>query len=108
MAREYITLGATPAEEDCAQVGRDDYRKRSRWEMKAYIEQLKRMFPDMPESCTLQSKGFQHDYGTYHEVCIFYDPEIEESVDYALTLEGSLPAEWDEEARVFLHEAGVL
>ncbi|WP_232232567.1 hypothetical protein [Cupriavidus sp. amp6] len=51
-----IEVGPVPAEESCAQVGRDDYSERSRRECAVYIRQLQRVFgnPD-PASCGLSA-----------------------------------------------------
>ena len=44
MVMEYIEIGATPYDEDCAQVGAENYRKDAMKEMNAYINQLNRSF----------------------------------------------------------------
>ena len=91
--RDYLSLGATPAEEPCAQVGRDDYQQLYRAECNRYIAQLRRMFGKEPKGAKLAIKAFPHDFGTYHEVvCYFEGPEAQ---DYAFKLENNLPSRWD-------------
>jgi hypothetical protein len=52
---EQLTLGPTPREEECAQVGTDEYPVRVRREGKAYIGQLIRMFANPPEGRSVPS-----------------------------------------------------
>ena len=44
--RDYINIGSAPVEEQCAQVGRDNYRAMARLECRAFKEQLERKFPN--------------------------------------------------------------
>jgi hypothetical protein len=99
MSRDYITIGSTPPNEDCAQVGAPDYHERMRKETRAYIAQLRRELGEEPPGAHLCVKGFPHDFETYHEVCCSYDTEDEEAADYAFRCESDGPAEWDRIAR---------
>jgi hypothetical protein len=92
--REYMELGSAPCDEECAQVGSADYHERMRVEAKAYIGQLKRMFPSWEAAgCRFYNKGFPHDFGTYHEICISW--ETREGMEFAMNVEKHLPAKWD-------------
>lgn len=94
--REYFTLGGTPCDEECAQVGSEDYGQRMRVESRAYVAQLYRMFPGAVEAnCDFRNKSFSHDFGTYHEVCITFDPNEDASARFACNVEKNLPAKWD-------------
>ena len=109
--RECLTLGSTPCSENCAQIGAVDYHNRMRLEIAAYIAQLNRYvksigYNELPEGAVISSKGFPHDFGTYHEVVVKFDDENEKACDFAFALENSLPEEWDDEARAFLKENG--
>lgn len=99
---DYITIGSSPTEEDCAQVGSPDYQERSRNECKAFIAQLARVFGLPPEGARLTAKSFPHDFGSYREVVCYYDEEKPESAVYAFKLESNTPEKWDEEARTEL------
>lgn len=99
---DYVEIGATPAEEACAQVGSTDYYSRAKAECRAFINQLRRMFGPEPEGARLFIRANPHDFGTYHEVACRYDDRIEEAVVYAHRCEAECPAKWDEEARVDL------
>ena len=92
---EYIELGPVPANEDCAQTGDPDFRKKALEEGTRYIKLLKRTFPIMPSSCDFQLKFFPHDFGAYAEVVITYDPNDEASTDFAYNVERELPETWE-------------
>ncbi|WP_423200696.1 XRE family transcriptional regulator (plasmid) [Cupriavidus sp. H19C3] len=91
-------VGPVPAEESCAQVGRDDYNERSGRECTVYIRQLQRIFghPD-PASLRFVRRGFAHEFGRYHEVVAVMNAEGAEMFD-----ESKLPCEWDHIARAEL------
>lgn len=107
MGRDYVTLGSTPHGEDCAQVGVDDYRARTPQEARVYIDQLTRVFGQLPEKVRLRLKSFPHDFGTYHEVICDYDDEDPEATDYAIKLENESPEFWDEIAISQLQSLGI-
>lgn len=96
--RDYLTLGPTPCEEPCAQVGTADYITKTRAEGSAYIAQLLRQFGEPPGMSFFKLKGFPHEFGTYHEVLITFDDENAEAQQFAYHVENNLPACWDEEA----------
>lgn len=104
MPQDYLSLGSTPCEEPCAQVGSFNYLAQSRLESRAYINQLLRQHGEPPAGAMLRMKSFPHDFGTYHEVCVFYDPDNQQAVGYAFKLEGDLPMNWDEDAKKTLSE----
>jgi hypothetical protein len=99
--RGYLTLGSTPAAEECVQVGDDNYYLKTINECKLYIEQLKRQFGDQP-GCRFTVKGFLHDFGQYHEVVVYFDDEDEHSVDFVYNVENNLPEYWDEQSKLSL------
>lgn len=97
MTRDYLTLGSTPTAEPCAQVGQPDYMERTLQEGKRFIRQLIKQFGEPPEGASLRLKGFPHDFGTYHEVVVWYDDDYPKAVDYAFLLEAETPEYWDPE-----------
>ena len=97
--KDEMVISSCPTEEDCAQVGQDGYYEQARKECKAFLNQLIRIHGNPPTGARLVVKGFSHDFGTYYEVVVIYDDDIEEAVDYAFLLEGNIPEEWDDEAR---------
>lgn len=99
---EQLTLGPTPGDEDSAQLGTCDYRIRVRHEGRAYIGQLVRMFGSPPAGTDFRLESFPHDFGTYHEVVVRFDPSLKTAVEFAYHVERNLPREWDEQARTEL------
>lgn len=99
---DYLTLGPTPADEDCAQVGSDDYMTRATRETHAYIKQLLRENPHLPKNVKLSVKAFHHDMGVYHEVVVYFDPDDDAAVQAAWDLDENTPAHWDDIARLEL------
>jgi hypothetical protein len=97
---ERIEIGSTPYDEDCAQVGSIDYSMKANKEMKAYINQLNRMFPDSEsKGINFKVKWFSHDFGSYGEVCIVWDTDNAIADEYAYVIDSDIPGNWDEEAR---------
>lgn len=103
---DQLELGPTPADEDCAQVGTSDYYELTKIEVKAYIHQLQRMFPNMPQGVYLRVQSNPHDFGTYHEVAVKYPEDNEEAGTFAFNMENNLPQNWDEEAKRELTQSG--
>jgi hypothetical protein len=104
--REYMEIGSTPYDEPCAQVGSDDYKNRAEKEMDTYISLLERLFPEaLSKNINFKKKWFQHDFGTYGEVCMYWNTENEESDSYVYEIEKRLPESWD---KVAMEELGVL
>jgi hypothetical protein len=99
MSIQYIALGATPCEEECAQVGRPDYPERSKRECQVYQRMLERLYPAPNDQVRLVIKSSSHDFGNYREVCARFDDEDEPATDYAYELERESPTEWDAIAR---------
>jgi len=89
--RDYLTIGCTPAEEDCFPAG----HPLALAETRIYLEQLRREFPE----ADLTIKGFPHDFGTYYEVVARYRNDDEQSINTAYAVEADAPAEWDSIAR---------
>ena len=95
MSRDYFCIGPTPLDEDCAHVGTLDYHEKTMKECRRFIALLRRIFGPEPEGAMLQIKGFDHDFGTYHEVVCWFDTDIPTSVEYAQRCEGETPATWE-------------
>jgi hypothetical protein len=93
--KDYLSIGASPHAEDCAQVGQENYRKQAMKELRAFKNQLERLFPNPPTGCYLTIKSFPHDFGTYYEVVCYFDDDIEESRHYAYNMENNTPENWD-------------
>ena len=66
--KDYINIGPVPCEEDCAQVGQENYREQAIKECERFIELLRKTFGDEPPGARLAIKWFDHDFGSYCEV----------------------------------------
>ena len=97
--RDSLYIGSSPPEEDCAQLGSDDYCRRARRECRAYINQLHRALGPEPPGASLSITSHPHDFGDYLAVSCHFDPAIAEAVDYAYRCESDGPMTWDDEAR---------
>jgi hypothetical protein len=102
MARDYVDIGSTPCEEDCARLGREGYTVQARKECNALINQLRRILGEEPKGARLSIRGNPHDFGTYYEVVCYFENEDETATAYAFKTEANLPMTWDAEARTEL------
>lgn len=93
--RDYLSIGSTPCDEPCAQVGAEDYYARSMKECKAFIDLIRRKLGPEPNNARLAVKAFPHDFGTYHEVVCYYDDEDEKATEYAFKCEDDAPSKWE-------------
>ena len=97
MSREYIELGPVPYDEACQQVGMPGYdRKKAQSECAMYKAQLEKKWP----AASFSVRAFPHDFGTYYEVVVNYNPDDETETDLAYEIESNLPATWDSEFKV--------
>ena len=92
----YLALAPAPVEEDCAQVGTDDYTVKARAECQRFITLLRKTFGPEPAGARLAVISFPHDFGDYLEVVCYFDATLPESVEYAYRCEDNLPATWDD------------
>src|SRR6185369_11315598 len=54
-------------------------------------------------SAQLMVKRFNHEFGSYREVCVSFDSESEAAIQYAYQVEVNCPQSWDETARYELY-----
>jgi len=94
--QNFLSLAPAPVEEDCAQVGTDDYTARARNECRRFMALLRTKFGPEPEGARLAIKSFPHDFGDYLEVVCYFDETLPESVEYAYRCEDDLPATWED------------
>lgn len=98
MRMDHETLGPVPSDENCAQVGQDNFSEQSMQECKRYMEMLENKFPAPNDDVFgyFSIKSFPHDFGSYREVVFIYNSDCEDSCDYMLHVEGNLPNTWEE------------
>jgi len=110
--KDYMEIGATPCEENCAQVGSDDYTSKARKECNAYVNQLWRWLKsekgitkdNAPESFNIVVRSNPHDFGSYLEVACRFDDSDEEAMELAFSIEENGPTHWDMQAKKELAE----
>lgn len=109
MAREQIQLGVVPIDEPCAQVGTPDYASRARLECAVFKDQILRTYP-LPIAAAgragLRFTANPHDFGTYYELAVEFDPECPAAVDWAFLIDAGMPERWDAESLAVLCDAG--
>jgi len=93
--RDYISLGQTPPNEECIQVGAPNYRIRAIQECKKYIEVIRKMLGPEPEGAKLDIKACDHELGVYYDVVCYYDDENKVAAEYAFNCEANGPQTWD-------------
>ena len=93
---DYIEIGCTPAEEDCAQVGKEGYAKQARAECRRFVEGIKKFFGKPPALADVRIKSFTHDFGSYFEVVVVFDEDDEKAANYAYLVEEFVPGTWEE------------
>ena len=74
----------------------------ARKECNLYRDYLLKLFPvpdNLKGEVWYSVKSFPHEYGSYYEVCVYYNPSQEGALEYALNVESDCPAEWDDEYR---------
>ena len=106
--RDYLSLGPTPVEEDCVQVGKPDYSTVAREECEKFVELLKKKFPRYQEfGCTFKVKSNPHDFGEYYNVVVNYYVDDKMSAEYALFVEHNTPLTWNDDKEMeFVEEEG--
>ena len=93
--RDYFCIGSSPCEEDCAQVGQPDYRRKAIAECYRFIQLIRDTLGPEPEGAELRIKAFEHDFGTYHEVVCWFETDNEAAREYAHRCDDHAPATWE-------------
>lgn len=96
--RDKLELGPTPCEEDCEQLGHDYDPTVARTECRRFANGLAKYYAASPGIDRLRFgvSSNPHDFGTYHEVYVSYDPEDEEACALAYKIEASAPKTWED------------
>jgi hypothetical protein len=97
MSQETFFIGSAPYEEDCAQTTDPNFTQQNMLECRVYMEQLLRVFGVCSAKAFLAIKAQSHDFGTYREVVVNFNPDDPDAEKYAIEVEGGIP-KWDETA----------
>jgi len=96
MAKDYVSIGSSPCDEQCTQVEPTGaYVGPMREECKRFLELVRKVMGKEPDGAYLSVKGFPHDFGTYYEVVCYFDDEDEEARKYAYRCESEAPSRWE-------------
>lgn len=96
MTQAIFWLGSAPAEEQSVKLGSDDYVRNARIECRAYIAAIRKVCGHEPDGARLTVKSQPHDFGTYYEVAVVFNPDDQEAVEYAVKVERGVPTTWEE------------
>jgi hypothetical protein len=96
VVQEVYWLGPAPSEEDCVQLGSPDYAREARAECKRYIKAIRHVCGPEPAGAQLTIKSLPHDFGSYFEVAVVFDPENESASEYAAKCDQDAPKTWGE------------
>ena len=94
---DYLNIGPSPCGETCVAVGNPDYHNLARQECERFKQQIIRHYPPV-FNARVAIKAFEHDFGTYYEVCVVYSVEDEEANEYAFAVENDTKGvlqKWD-------------
>ena len=96
MAKDYISIGGSPCDEQCVQVEPTGaYVGPMRDDCKRFMELIRKVLGQEPDGAYLSVKGFPHEFGTYYEVVCYFDDENEEARKYAFRCESESPTQWE-------------
>jgi hypothetical protein len=84
----------TPFGERCAQIGQDNFRQNTKLEAAAYINQLTRVFGQIPMGTFFQREWCSHELGEYLDIRFYYDDEVQAHVSYMSCIERGIER-WD-------------
>ena len=93
--RSYFCIGSSPHEEDCAQVGQPDYRRKAIAECQRFIQLIRDTIGPEPEGAELAMKSFDHDFGVYFEVVCWFETDNDAAIAYAQRCDSDAPATWE-------------
>lgn len=94
--RDYIDIGPSPSDEDCVQVGDDNYTRKATVECRRFIELIRKTLGEEPKNTQLRVKFEPHEFGSYASVVCYYDDNDKESIDYAFRCESEAPTRWED------------
>ena len=97
--RDYLSIGPSPCDEDCVQLGTEGYYERAKDECKRFIKLIRKVCGPEPEGSTamLGIKSNMHDFGDYLDVVCYFDDQDELGMKYAFHVEGNTPETWDDD-----------
>jgi hypothetical protein len=100
---ESLNIGPCPADEVPAQLGTAHYHQLAKLEIQLFkqqlTEELATKYPDFGCLVRFKTTSNPHDFGTYHDLDVIYDPENEIAESQAFYCEGWASTVWTPERR---------
>lgn len=107
LTMESLNIGPAPSEETPAQVGTQHYHVISKLELTLFkqqlIEELATQWPDFGCLVRFKTTTNHHDFGTYYDLDVVYNPEDPMSASQAFYCEGQASSVWSPERRQILN-----
>ena len=96
--KDFICIGNCPICEPCVQVDKDiPYLEEMRKQCERFNSGLYDYFEELMDSgIYFLIKQFQHDFGPYYEVVIFFDNENKDQIKVAFEIGRNIPETWNE------------
>lgn len=91
---ETYWLGPCPADERAAQSTDADFDDKNRAECRAFIAAIVIVCGEPPPGAALRVKTQGHDFATYREVVVEFDPANQEAAEYAARCDAQAPTTW--------------
>lgn len=113
-----LSIGTTPANEHCPQLGAENYALRARTEGQAFLAQIRRVVDAAHEAGTLGEEPWTrlqdgrvrlcivpcaHDFGTYYDGEVRFERDDEAACALASFIDSNLPGQWDKAALAYIH-----
>ena len=100
---ESLNIGPCPADEVPAQLGTAHYHQLAKLEIQLFkqqlTEELATQWPDFGCLVRFKTTSNPHDFGTYHDLDVVYDPENRIAASQAFYCEGQASSVWTPERR---------
>jgi hypothetical protein len=104
--RDNQDFDTTPAAEECAQVGCDNYEEISKLEAGLMMKMIHR-HAKPPEGISMKIRWNEHDFGRYPTIIVFYDSDNDKHQRFLNRVE-ELPETWDSDLAFELDEMKAL
>jgi hypothetical protein len=91
----YLTIGSSPSEEECAQVGQPGYAQKAKLECERFIALIRIYCGKEPAGNELRIISNEHPFGEYLEVVCHYEPDDDVARQYAMHVERYCPSTWE-------------
>lgn len=102
---DHIEIGTVPANEECAQVGSENYKTLAMLESKVFVNQLERAFPnEVLSGIKFKTSWNDHDFGKYLSVKIVFQNDNNIQSEAAYAIDKSIPENWDRQSLVELNK----